>query len=273
MPDVGADARYLACSLETQSEIVVPIIKGGAFWGEIDIDSDRPDAFGPDDVEFLEAVARLIAETLGRPYIVTLTGTDVYEALQDTRKEETVSSLINAAAVVAFHESIEGRLFEAVPELAGKTSVIAQGVELPGCDYPHHKEFNSSKGDLVVLLPSGIRPVKNVAFALPLLAKIHERGAGLYFVLIGPILHRGYAAEILAEIERFPFAHYFGEVGHNAIRGEDFTDRAAPDHSAATDTPLRMVTCPSTVASLLALVGAGFRRKGSNSPQPGSPIS
>lgn len=162
-------------------------------------------------------IARLIAETLGRPYIVTLTGTDVYEALQDTRKEETVSSLINAAAVVAFHESIEGRLFEAVPELAGKTSVIAQGVELPGCDYPHHKEFNSSKGDLVVLLPSGIRPVKNVAFALPLLAKIHERGAGLYFVLIGPILHRGYAAEILAEIERFPFAHYFGEVGHNAI--------------------------------------------------------
>jgi putative methionine-R-sulfoxide reductase with GAF domain len=64
VPDVGADARYLACSLDTQSEIVVPIIKGGAFWGEIDIDSDQPDAFGPDDVEFLEAVARLMAERL-----------------------------------------------------------------------------------------------------------------------------------------------------------------------------------------------------------------
>ena len=62
VPDVEADARYLACSLETQSEIVVPVIKRGAFWGEIDIDSDRPDAFGPDDVEFLEAVARLLSE-------------------------------------------------------------------------------------------------------------------------------------------------------------------------------------------------------------------
>ena len=64
VPDVGVDARYLACSLETRSEIVVPIIKGGAFWGEIDIDSDRPNAIGPDDVEFLEAVARLLSERL-----------------------------------------------------------------------------------------------------------------------------------------------------------------------------------------------------------------
>jgi putative methionine-R-sulfoxide reductase with GAF domain len=64
VPDVAADARYLVCSLETRSEIVVPVIKGGAFWGEIDIDSDRPNAFSLDDVEFLEAVARLLSERL-----------------------------------------------------------------------------------------------------------------------------------------------------------------------------------------------------------------
>lgn len=64
VPDVRVDARYLACSLETRSEIVVPVIKGGAFWAEIDIDSDKPDAFSPDDVEFLEAVARLMSERL-----------------------------------------------------------------------------------------------------------------------------------------------------------------------------------------------------------------
>jgi GAF domain-containing protein len=62
VPDVRVDARYLACSLETRSEIVVPVIKGGAFWGEIDIDSNRPNAFGPDDVKFLEAVASLLSE-------------------------------------------------------------------------------------------------------------------------------------------------------------------------------------------------------------------
>jgi len=64
VPNVDADARYLACSLETRSEIVVPVIRNGAFWGEIDIDSDRPNAFGQDDVEFLEAVAGLLSERL-----------------------------------------------------------------------------------------------------------------------------------------------------------------------------------------------------------------
>jgi L-methionine (R)-S-oxide reductase len=64
VPDVGADARYLACFSETRSEIVVPIVKKGRFWGEIDIDSGTLNAFDPDDVEFLEAMAKLLAERI-----------------------------------------------------------------------------------------------------------------------------------------------------------------------------------------------------------------
>jgi L-methionine (R)-S-oxide reductase len=59
--DVDADPRYLACSLETRSEIVVPIMRGNDVLGEIDIDSDRKAAFGPADRELLEAVAALLA--------------------------------------------------------------------------------------------------------------------------------------------------------------------------------------------------------------------
>ena len=60
--DVKKDPRYIACSVETQSEIVVPIRVGGRIVGEIDIDSDEPDSFGEEDREFLEAVA----DRLGR---------------------------------------------------------------------------------------------------------------------------------------------------------------------------------------------------------------
>ena len=59
--DVHADPRYLACSIETKSEIVVPIMSGDRVLGEIDIDSDRQAAFGPDDRRLLEAVAALLA--------------------------------------------------------------------------------------------------------------------------------------------------------------------------------------------------------------------
>jgi L-methionine (R)-S-oxide reductase len=55
--DVNSDPRYLECSVETQSEIVVPIIHGGVVLGEIDIDSHERAAFGPTDRDLLEQVA------------------------------------------------------------------------------------------------------------------------------------------------------------------------------------------------------------------------
>ena len=62
--DVNADPRYLACSIETQSEIVVPIMRGDTVLGEIDIDSDTRAAFGPEDRDLIEAVAAILSERL-----------------------------------------------------------------------------------------------------------------------------------------------------------------------------------------------------------------
>ena len=62
--DVNADPRYLSCSVDTQSEIVVPIMQEDEVLGEIDIDSDRLAAFGPDDLWLLEPVAALLADRL-----------------------------------------------------------------------------------------------------------------------------------------------------------------------------------------------------------------
>ena len=62
--DVNSDPRYLACSLETKSEIVVPIMRDGQVLGEIDIDSDRPAAFGTHDRVLLEKVAQALADRI-----------------------------------------------------------------------------------------------------------------------------------------------------------------------------------------------------------------
>jgi GAF domain-containing protein len=55
--DVNADPRYLACFPSTRSEIVVPVFHEGRVVGEIDIDSDRPAAFGAGDSAALERIA------------------------------------------------------------------------------------------------------------------------------------------------------------------------------------------------------------------------
>jgi L-methionine (R)-S-oxide reductase len=62
--DVNADPRYLACSIDTKSEIVVPIMHGDQVLGEIDIDSDQPSAFGARDRALLEPVAAMLADRL-----------------------------------------------------------------------------------------------------------------------------------------------------------------------------------------------------------------
>jgi L-methionine (R)-S-oxide reductase len=61
VPDVNADARYLACFASTRSEIVVPIFEGGEVIGEIDIDGSDLDAFDEMDARFIEEVAALVA--------------------------------------------------------------------------------------------------------------------------------------------------------------------------------------------------------------------
>jgi L-methionine (R)-S-oxide reductase len=69
--DVHHDSRYLACSIETKSEIVVPVFVKGKVVGELDIDSHYPAAFTPLDRELVEfcaiAVGKFI-EKSGKAY-------------------------------------------------------------------------------------------------------------------------------------------------------------------------------------------------------------
>ena len=64
VPDVHAQDNYLACSLATKSEIVVPIYMEEKLIGQIDIDSHELDPFTAEDHALLEWVAEFIAERL-----------------------------------------------------------------------------------------------------------------------------------------------------------------------------------------------------------------
>jgi len=62
--DVNADPRYLACSLFTKSEIVVPILRDNTVLGVLDLDSDTPAGFHKEDQVLLEDAAQLIGAFL-----------------------------------------------------------------------------------------------------------------------------------------------------------------------------------------------------------------
>src|ERR1700719_3933580 len=65
--DVTKDSRYLACSLETKSEIVVPIFVKKQVVGELDIDSHFAAAFGADDEALVQYCAEVVGKKLEQP--------------------------------------------------------------------------------------------------------------------------------------------------------------------------------------------------------------
>jgi L-methionine (R)-S-oxide reductase len=62
--DVSKDPRYLACSLETKSEIVVPIFARSKVVGELDIDSHFPAAFTGEHQLLVQHCAMLVGRKL-----------------------------------------------------------------------------------------------------------------------------------------------------------------------------------------------------------------
>ena len=152
------------------------------------------------------AVALKIMETAGIPYVITLTGSDLYEALYDSRREKTLSALKGASAVAAFHDNIATRLITAVDGLAGRVTVIHQGVER------HDVLPDNCSCEFRFLLPAGLRPVKDVIFPLRPLSKLYVKHPEIRLLIVGPALDESYAAQLSERLADFPFAYYQGAV-------------------------------------------------------------
>jgi L-methionine (R)-S-oxide reductase len=60
--DVSKADNYLACSIDVKSEIVVPIMKGNEFAGELDIDSHTLNAITPEIRDLCEKVSGKLSQ-------------------------------------------------------------------------------------------------------------------------------------------------------------------------------------------------------------------
>lgn len=61
VPDVEAFPGHIACSADSKSEIVVPVLKAGQVVAVLDVDSDRLADFDHDDQRALEQLMQLAA--------------------------------------------------------------------------------------------------------------------------------------------------------------------------------------------------------------------
>jgi L-methionine (R)-S-oxide reductase len=62
--DVHAFPGHIACDSASNSEIVIPLLRGAELLGVLDLDSPQHARFGPVDARGLETVARIFVESL-----------------------------------------------------------------------------------------------------------------------------------------------------------------------------------------------------------------
>jgi L-malate glycosyltransferase len=175
--------------------------------------------FRPQIVHALHAVkagtiARQIAQSLGVPFIVTLTGTDVHGDLQDAQKRPAMAAVLrDAAAIVTFTPEVASEVREALPEVAGKIFVIPQGVWLPPQEvWDVRKQLGLAKETPLLLLPANIRKVKRPSLAIEGVAKGRQLGVDAHLLLAGAILETDEWQRVEEALKQHAWLHFLGAV-------------------------------------------------------------
>ncbi|HEU5122859.1 MAG TPA: GAF domain-containing protein [Verrucomicrobiae bacterium] len=93
--NVAEDPRYISLRSNVRSELAVPLEVNGEVRGVLNVDSDRADAFGPDDQELLEALAIQAARVIQNTWLYEQLRLKarLFEALANVSR--TINSTLN----------------------------------------------------------------------------------------------------------------------------------------------------------------------------------
>ncbi len=169
-------------------------------------DCEEALAFAPDILHTLNAdktypwAERFLAKR-PLPWVITLTGTDYSNWCGIAEPPDHIGkSLARAAAVTVFHEAAARDLRNALPAIAAKVEVIAQGVARGKCRDDRmslRSRFGMAPDDTVFLMVAGIRPVKNLGLAVEAFAEVARRGCNARLFLVGPVMDQREADRVL----------------------------------------------------------------------------
>ncbi|MCE1225696.1 MAG: glycosyltransferase family 4 protein [Geobacteraceae bacterium] len=157
-------------------------------------------------------LTRTTAQQLGLPYLITLTGSDLFDpALRD--QQETRLALHDAAAVTCFDPLVAKLAMQAFPHISPKLHVIPQGVE----SFQDTKPTKKPSDSFVILLPAALRPVKGIDFAIDALSPLTDELPQLQLWIAGGELDHQYAATVREQAAQLAWVKFLGEVPYQSM--------------------------------------------------------
>jgi glycosyltransferase involved in cell wall biosynthesis len=148
------------------------------------------------------------------PYLITSGGTDVNSDIFRPEFKEIIGTVLkNAAAITVFSEDAKQKLVDVYGNLNGKIHIIKQSVWFPKLDNLAKKKTVIFSGiGPKILLPAGLRAVKDVLFVLPALIKLKKYLPTLTFIILGAPLEAAILKAVKNEIGKYPWIFYYQEV-------------------------------------------------------------
>ena len=158
--------------------------------------------------------ARSISETLNIPYLITITGSDIFEPAFRGHPE-TALAIRGASAVICFDSIVEEELIKAFPSAMGKTAIVPQGVEPLSPD----PSWARNSSDFIILLPAALRPAKGIIEAIDALSPLADSMPDLRLIIAGGDIDRDYAARVREAVSGKGFTELAGDVPHQEMGG------------------------------------------------------
>ncbi|SHG77608.1 Glycosyltransferase involved in cell wall bisynthesis [Thermosyntropha lipolytica DSM 11003] len=147
------------------------------------------------------------------PLLLTLTGTDINE----DRGYTFYPVLSWASYIVVFQAYFAHGLSKVYPDLKEKIRIIPQGVKIPLVEGKTRRDLGWEEKEIVFILPSGIRPVKNIMLAVKALHKVYLSYPQIRLVILGPLIDEDYGKEVLKAVKEYSWIRYLGEIEHEKI--------------------------------------------------------
>ncbi|MDD4802397.1 MAG: glycosyltransferase [Syntrophomonas sp.] len=163
-------------------------------------------------------VLEVIPEMRRIPLILTTTGTDINYELLGAQQAAVLGAMQAAQIIVVFHEDFRKSLSTNYPEFNDKLVTIPQGVFLETGSSIQRWELGLFPDDVVFLLPSGLRPVKNIILAIDALEQVFQIQPCLRLLIIGAAIDDAYSRTVLDRISGLDWVKYLGEIPHAQMR-------------------------------------------------------
>ncbi|MEZ4338328.1 MAG: acyltransferase domain-containing protein, partial [Sandaracinaceae bacterium] len=147
---------------------------------------------------------------LGIPYALVFGGTDLYEPVHELQQKQMARAVAGAARLIGFSPENIARAEWMWPNVAGRVERIPQAVEAPLTepDFSLRAELGLGSDDVLLVLPTGIRRVKDPLHVVDAMSAWHLRDPRVHLAVVGALLEPDYVDHAMPILEARPGIHY-----------------------------------------------------------------